>query len=241
MDKLHNKVVFVTGGSRGIGFAIVKRLAERGAKVSFCARKENILREAEAQVKEITPDVYAFPADITDAQTIQQGVSEIGKNFGPIDILVNNAGIYIPGNVVDTALEQWEKQFAINLKGAFIVSKAVAPQMIERQSGRMIFISSTIALISPPGNSCYTATQWGFDGFVGCIAPELLERGIYVHTLRPGFTDTSIFDEIGKPDMDIDWLDSKEIADAVDYLCQLPDHVQVPELTCMTTFQRKEY
>jgi len=241
MKDMLNQVVFITGGSRGIGKAIALRFARAGAKVAICGRKPESLREAEQELRAITPNVLAVTADIADGTSIRNAVADIQDQWGTIDILVNNAGIYRPGSVLDTSPEEWDRQFAINLKGPFLTTQAVIPQMMERRRGTIIFISSAIALISPPDNSCYTATKRGLEGFVGCIAQELCEYGIKVHVVRPGFTDTSIFDEIGKPPLEIDWIDPAEIAAAVEFLCRLPEHAQVPELTYLTTFQRKSY
>ncbi len=239
--EIQNKVAFVTGGSSGIGFETAKKLLQGGAKVAFCGRNEDKLRKSEIHLREISHDVFAFTADISNFPSIESGVSEINRRFGPIDILINNAGIYQPNSIVDIAYDEWETQFAINLKGAFLVTKAVTPQMIERKSGRIIFVSSNIAIITPPQNSCYAATKWGLEGFVGCIAQELCEHGILVNIVRPGMTDTGIFDEIGKPDWDIDWIDPAEIAATIDFLCRLPSHAQVPEITYTNTFQRYDY
>ena len=238
---LQNQVVFVTGGSRGIGKALVRRFASAGAKVAFCARDVSSLHHAEEEIRSLTPHLYAFQADVSDADAIRRGVEAIRHTFGPITILVNNAGIYRPGSILETSLASWQDHFRVNLKGLFLVTQAVVPQMIENGGGRILFISSTIAQISPPQNTCYTATKWGLEGFAGCIAQELLEHHVNVHVLRPGFTATSIFDEIGKPDGEIDWIDPDEIAAAAEFLCRLPPHAQVPELTYMTSFQRSGY
>jgi len=241
MNQIENKTVFITGGSRGIGNAIAKRFATLGAKVAICARNEPSLQTAERELKELSPHILALTCDISNSASVRQCVEKVQSELGTIDILINNAGTYIPESVLETTVETWDQQFNNNLKGPFLVTQAVVPQMIENNSGRIIFISSTIALESPPMNSCYTATKWGTDGFAGCISRELIDSNITIHVLRPGFTDTSIFDSIGKPDWDIDWIDPDEIAGAAEYLCSLPKHAHVPELTYMTTFQRKNY
>lgn len=241
MGALEGKTVFITGGTRGIGRATAVRFAKAGAKVAICGRRVESLREAEAELKTLAPAAYAFRAGIEDRAAIEAGAAAVKDALGPIDILINNAGIYQPNPLLEVSAEEWDRQFGINLKGTFIVTQAVVPQMIENGGGRIVFVSSTIAQISPPGNACYTATKWGLEGFAGCVAQELLDHNITTHVLRPGFTDTTIFDEIGKPDMDIDWIDPDEIAAAAEFLCGLPPHAQVPELTYMTTFQKRSY
>ncbi len=241
IEHLQGKTAFITGGSRGIGKSIAMRIAKAGAKVALCARREALLNEAVDELKTVTPDVLGIPADVSVASQVESCVQQIESAFGPIDILVNNAGIYRFGNVTDTTLDEWESQFAINLKGPFLVTQVIAERMKEHRSGRIIFISSAIAVVSPPANALYTATKRGLEGFAGSIAQELCDYGITCHVVRPGFTDTPIFDDIGKPDWDIDWIAPDEIAEAVDFLCRLPKHAQVPELNYITTFQRITY
>lgn len=241
MNDLRNRVVWITGGTRGIGKAIALRLARTGAAIAICGRREDSLRDASNELKQLNPNVLGVKVDISNSKDIEACERQIRDTFGPVDILINNAGVYRYASLLETTPEMWDTQFDINLKGSFLATRAVVPSMIERRSGTIVFISSTIAVISPPLNSCYTATKWGLEGFAGCLGQELVDAGIKVHVLRPGFTDTSIFDEIGKPDLEIDWIDPDEIAQAVEFLLHLPKHAQVPELTYMTTFQRRTY
>lgn len=242
MTDLQGQVAFITGGSSGIGKATAKRLAEAGMKVAICARRADKLERALAELRLITPHSIARPVDITDSAAVRAFVGEIEDTLGPIDVLVNNAGIYRFNSVLDTSTEEWDLQFNINLKGQFIVSKAVIPGMVQRKTGRVIFISSTIALISPENNACYTACRRGLEGFAGSIARELMEHNINVHVLRPGFTDTDAYNEIGgKPDWEIDWIAPEEIASTIEFLCKLPKHAQIPELSYMTSYQRKTH
>lgn len=241
MKFLEGQTAFVTGGSRGMGKAIALHLAGAGAKVAVCARREGDLEAAGRELRAIVPDCLALPLDISRAEDVLAGVERIEATLGPIDILINNAGIFRSGPVWEMTVGEWDAQFGINLKGQFLVTRAVVPGMIARRRGRIIFISTVAALFSFPGLSCYTAVKRGLEGFAGCLAQELCEHGIKVHVLRPGFTETSIFEETGKPDLDIDWIQPREIAETVEYLLRLPEHAQVPELTYMTTFDRRQY
>ncbi len=239
---LTDKIAWVTGGSRGIGRAIAMRLAKLGAKVAICARKPESMNATLQDLRRISPSVLGITADVSQSRDISRCVQEIKKHWGSVDILVNNAGIYRAASVTDTSTEEWDSQFAINLKAPFLATHAVVPDMIEKKAGTILFISSMVAVQSYAKHSCYTATKWGMDGFAGSIAQELVDYGIKVHVIRPGFTDTSIFDDMGgKPNLDVDWIHPDEIAGAVEFLLRLPKHAQIPELNYTTTAHRKSY
>lgn len=239
---LNDRVVWITGGSRGIGKAIAARLAQAGAKIAICARRKDSLDCALDELRKVAPDAIGIPADVCNSAEVEACAAEIENRLGPVDILINNAGIYRYASLENTSTEMWDSQFAINLKGPFLTTRAVVPGMAQRKEGTIIFISSMVAVQSLPNHSCYAAVKWGLDGFAGCIGQEFVDYGIKVHVIRPGFTDTTIFDEIGgKPNLNVDWIDPGEIADAVEFLLRLPKHAQVPELNYTTTAHRKSY
>jgi len=239
---LAERTVLVTGGSRGIGRSIARRLAQAGAKVAICARRNDSLDAALAELRTVTPHVLGLVADVSQSADVDACVAEINRQWGAVDILINNAGIYRNASIEDTTTAMWDLQFDINLKGSFLMTRAVVPGMVERRRGTIVFISSMVAVCSFPHHSAYAATKWGLDGFAGCIGQELVDSGIKVHVIRPGFTDTTIFDEIGgKPNLDTDWIQPDEIAGAVEFLLRLPEHAQVPELNYTTTVHRKSY
>jgi NAD(P)-dependent dehydrogenase (short-subunit alcohol dehydrogenase family) len=176
MSSLKNKTVFITGGSRGIGKATALHFAKQGANVAICARSPEPLEKTRQELQSISENTLALQCDTTNKTDIQNTIAQIKERFGAINILINNAGTYVPGSILETSVEEWDRQFAINLNGPFLTTQAVVPQMAENGGGIIIFISSTIALESPPFNSLYTATKWGLDGFSGSISPELLDR-----------------------------------------------------------------
>ncbi|MBN2329881.1 MAG: SDR family oxidoreductase [Candidatus Omnitrophica bacterium] len=239
---LENRVALVTGGSRGIGRAVAMRLARAGARTAICARSQSSLDDALSEMRQISPNVLGIAADISRSSEVEACIRQIKDQWGGVDILINNAGVYQPAGLTETTPQMWDAQFDVNLKGAFLMTRAAVPDMIERKTGTIIFISSMVAVMSLPDHSCYAACKWGMDGFAGCIGQELVDHGIKVHVIRPGFTDTSIFDSIGgKPDFDVDWIDPDEIAGAVEFLLRLPRHAQIPELNYTTTAHRKTY
>jgi 3-oxoacyl-[acyl-carrier protein] reductase len=242
MTDVRGKTALITGGSQGIGRAIALRLGALGVKVAICARGLASLKSTQEELSQAGVPCLARAVDVTSAAQVYSYVHDIVAEWDRIDIVVNNAGVLRSGLIRDLPVEDWDLQFAVNLKGPFLVTRAVLPYMRQQQSGTLIYISSTAALISPPGNACYAATKWGLDGLVGSFARELCDDHIKCHTLRPGYVDTSLFDEAGRPENpDIDWIDPMEIADGVAYLLQLPHHAQVPDLTYTTTYQRKKF
>lgn len=242
METLKGSVALITGGSRGIGRAIAFRLAKLGCKIAICARQPASLQNTEAELKIQTRNVLARSVDVTDASAVQQLVETVIEKWGCIDLVINNAGILRSGKIHELPVDDWDLQYAVNIKGPFLVTKAVLPHMIKQKQGLLIYISSTAALISPPGNACYASTKWGLDGMVGSFARELCDYNIKCHTIRPGYVDTSLFENDGKPqNPDIDWIDPEEIADTVEFLCHLPPHAQVPDINYTTTYQRKKY
>lgn len=190
------KVAFVTGGAKGIGSAIVKRLIKDGYKVAFTYNSSE--EKATALVNELGEDCKAYKLDITDSNAVKTVVDNIEKGFGEIAVLVNNAGIAEQALFTDITDEMWHKMIETNLSGAFYCSRAVLKYMINRKSGKIINISS---VWGETGGSCevhYSASKSGLIGMTKSLAKEVGLSGITVNSVSPGviLTDmTSHFDE----------------------------------------------
>jgi 3-oxoacyl-[acyl-carrier protein] reductase len=194
MQKLVNKVALVTGGSRGIGEAIVFALAEQGAKVGV---NYNQSREKAEKICEMVwhkhgTDAIALRADTTVPQEVQAMVDTMSNKFGRIDILVNSAGILIFEKLVDTSLEDWNSIIATNLTGVFLCTKAVLPSMLKRKEGRIINIASDSALFGDPGLVAYTASKAGVIAFTKSLSREVAREGILVNCVAPGPIQTDM-------------------------------------------------
>ena len=194
-NPLSGHVALVTGGSRGIGKAIVTKLARLGAAVSLCARDAKALEATANELRLISSRVLAQPADVTNAQDVSSLVRATEEQLGPITLLVNNAGIGNPGfgPIQEKTENDWDRVFNTNLKSVFLVCRAVAPLMIQRHRGDIINISSLAGKNTFAGGALYCASKWGLQGFTGCMAEDLRVYGIRVSVICPGsvFTEFS--------------------------------------------------
>ena len=181
----------ITGGSRGIGRAVARRLATLGASVAICGRDAKALAESEAALRQSNSRVYAQIADVSRAADVTTLVQKIEAALGPISILVNNAGIGLFGPAHEKTEDDWDRVLDTNLKSVFLVSRAVAPSMIERGTGDIINISSLAGRNAFAGGGIYCASKWGLQGLSACMAEDLRDYGIRVSVICPGSVATS--------------------------------------------------
>lgn len=191
MTQFTGRTAFVTGGSRGIGKAIVERFAEEGAKVAIIDVNEQALSETATELREKGYPIYTKVASVTDREQIEQAVQEIVATFGTIDILVNNAGVIRDNMLFKMTDDDWETVMNVHLKGAFYVTRAVQQHMVKNQYGRIINISSTSAL-GNRGQANYATAKAGLQGFTKTLALELGKFGITANAVAPGFIETEM-------------------------------------------------
>jgi acetoacetyl-CoA reductase/3-oxoacyl-[acyl-carrier protein] reductase len=207
--RLHDRVAFVTGGSRGIGAAISRSLAEQGAVVAAgYSRDRDRAEEFAATLAREGLKSSVHQGNIGSAEDCRRTVDEVIGQHGRLDILVNNAGITIDKTVLKLTDEDWYKVIAVNLSGAFFMSQAVLPHMIERGSGRIINISSIIGETGNIGQANYAASKSGLFGLTKSLAREAafqLARsdkltddgiGITVNTVAPGYIATEMVEAV---------------------------------------------
>jgi 3-oxoacyl-[acyl-carrier protein] reductase len=192
---LSEKVAIITGGARGIGKGIALKFAEEGCSIAIA---DILMEEANNTVAEISKkskEAFAKECDITDSRQVQKMVAEVISKFGKVDILVNDAGIH-PGlyTVVDLPEREWDRVVDVDLKGAFLCCKAVAPHMIEKGYGKIINISSLGAKYPPHPSVHYSAAKAGLLGMTVSLAVELASSGICVNAILPGAVRTSLWD-----------------------------------------------
>jgi 3-oxoacyl-[acyl-carrier protein] reductase len=193
MGKLQDQVAIVTGGSRGIGRAIVKALAAEGARVALVYRGSK--EAADAAVQEITQaggTAAAFQVDVTDLNAVQECVGAVEKQWGPVNVLVNNAGIIHDDLFVRLEPEDWNKVLATNLGGTYNFCRAVAYAMMRQRRGRIINVSSVAAEHVNMGQTNYAASKGAINAFTRALAVELASRNVTVNAIAPGFIETDM-------------------------------------------------
>lgn len=192
MANLAGKRAFVTGGSRGIGAAIVKRLAAEGADVAFTyARSGERAGEVAGAVEAEGRRALAIRADNRDPDSVRAAVEKAAKTFGGLDILVNSAGIYEEASIDELTLEDFDRTLDVNLRAAFIASRAAVDHMPD--GGRIVAIGSNLAVRVPfPGISLYAMSKAALIGLTKGLARDLGSRGITANVVHPGSTDTDM-------------------------------------------------
>ena len=190
---LSGRVALVTGGSRGIGRAIVEVLARRGAAVAFSYRqREDAARDLVRTLTATGARAWTGPCDVADESQVQQLIADASAALGPIDILVNNAGVARDGYVMMMDREKWDAVLRPNLDGAFFCTRAVVRGMLVRRWGRVISLTSPSAVAGMPGQANYAASKGGLIGLTRTLSRELAPNGVLVNAVMPGLIETDM-------------------------------------------------
>ncbi len=215
-QSLGEQVALVTGASRGIGLAIARRLGRMGARVAICARTAKALERAAHGLRQEGIEALHVPTDVTRAKEVAELVRRTRESLGPINILVNNAGVSAFGPIDELREADWDSVINANMKAAFLVSQAVAPEMMRRRNGHIINISSLAGKNFFAGGGAYCASKWGLLGLTYCMAEDLRGHGVRVSAICPGTVHTEFSPHAGKDPTKM--LQPDDVAHAVEML-----------------------
>ena len=193
MSLLKNKVALITGGSRGIGEAIVRKFAQQGADLAFTYRSSS--EKADQIVAELSEggiNIKAYQSDASSYTEAEVLIKKVLEDFGKIDVLVNNAGITRDTLMLRMSEEQWDAVINTNLKSVFNLTKHVLRSMLKNRSGSIINMSSVVGVFGNAGQANYAASKAGIFGFTKSIAKEVGSRSIRCNAVAPGFIETDM-------------------------------------------------
>lgn len=226
MMSLNRKVAIVTGASRGIGLAVVKKLAAVGVLTYGIARN----KPEQAQQPE---EIKFLRADVGDRDQVEKVVHEVLQQSGRIDILVNNAGVELVKPLAEISDPEYDLTMNTNLKGSFIFTTAVLPAMIKQKAGHLIFVNSVSGIRGFTEGAVYSASKYGLTGLVDALNEELRSKGIRVSGIHPGATDTELALNTWSPADDPRrpfFLKPEDVADAVVYVASQPTRVVIKQM-----------
>jgi len=221
----------VTGASRGIGERVAERLAGAGAHVWALARSERPLRELAGRI-----DATPLPADLEDDAAVWEAMERLQEELGgPPDVVVNAAGVFSLSSCAEETVRNFDRHIAVNLRGPFLVVRALLPAMLERGDGLIVNIGSVAGRRPYPGNAAYSASKFGLRGLHEVLLEEIRGSGVRATLLEPAATDTSAWDPVD-PDSNpnlpdrIGMLSVGDVAEAVLYVAMQPASVRIPAL-----------
>jgi 3-oxoacyl-[acyl-carrier protein] reductase len=202
MSDVQSKVALVTGGSRGIGKAIVLELAQAGYDVAFTYRSNQTAAEAVAtEASAFGVKVKAYPSDVSDSAQANSCLETVVKDFGRLDALVNNAGITKDTLLIRMSDADWDAVLQTNLNGVFYTTRAAAKVMMKQRTGAIINISSVVGVFGNAGQANYAASKSALIGFSKSVAKELGSRGVTCNVIAPGFIETEMTDHLPNVEM----------------------------------------
>ena len=191
-QELNGKTAFITGAARGIGKATALHLAKEGVNIGLIARTESALKEVASEIEGLGVKVAYAIADVSSKEQVEAAVASLTNDLGTTDILINNAGVASFAPVLEMDPEEWKKIIDVNVMGTYYVTRAVLPQLIEKNGGDIINISSTNGLGGAATASAYSASKFAVIGFTESLAQEVRRNNIRVSALTPSTVATDL-------------------------------------------------
>ncbi|GIP47836.1 MULTISPECIES: 3-ketoacyl-ACP reductase [Paenibacillus] len=236
-QSLQGKVAIITGAARGIGKATAVALAKEGVNVGLIARTESTLKEVAAELQGLGVKVAYAVADIASKEQVEQAVETLKNELGPADILINNAGIATFGTVLEMDPAEWKGIIDTNVLGTYYVTRAVLPQLVEKNSGDIINISSTNGLNGAATSSAYSASKFAVIGFTESLAQEVRRNNIRVSALTPSTVATDLALELNliKDNNDSKFVQPEDLAEFIVSQLKLSQRVYVKTASFIAT------
>jgi 3-oxoacyl-[acyl-carrier protein] reductase len=191
--RLANKVALITGGGRGIGKAVALAYARQGAALALCARTGAELDQTCQEIRSLNAECVTWTCDVSLEEPVKELVANVTRKFGRIDVLVNNAGVMTrPVSITELDVKKWDYTIAVNLRGPFLVTRAVLPIMLKKKSGSIINVSSVIGRSAYANFIAYATSKWGLEGFTQTLGVEVKSNNIRVNSVDPGYVATKL-------------------------------------------------
>ncbi|MBF0705072.1 3-ketoacyl-ACP reductase [Alkalihalobacillus hwajinpoensis] len=191
-QSIKGKIAYITGASSGIGRATALQLASEGVHVGLIARTESKLKEVAAEAESYGIKAVVAPANIAEIEEVNKAVDHLKNDLGSADILINNAGMGRYGSFLEMAPDDWKETLEVNVYGTYHVTRAVLPQMIDKDSGDIITISSSSGLKGTAGSTSYSASKFAIQGMTEALMQEVRRNNIRVFTLNPSLVATEL-------------------------------------------------
>jgi len=191
--KLKDKVALITGGGRGIGKAVALAYGREGAELAICARTGSELEETAKEIRALGADCLAVVCDVSLEESVAKTAQEVQEKFGRIDVLINNAGVMTrPTPLAELEVRKWDYTISVNLRGPFLMTRALLPLMMRQKSGSIINVSSSIGRGAYANFAAYAASKWGIEGLTQTLAAEVSPHNIRVNSVEPGYVATKL-------------------------------------------------
>ncbi len=191
--KLQDKVILVTGAGRGIGRAVAMAYAREGARLALCARTADELAKTVGEIRDLKAECEGWHCDVSSEENAAELIARVKQKFGRVHVLVNNAGVMTRARPAwELEVAKWDYTIAVNLRGVFLVTRAVLPLMIEAKGGSIINVSSAIGRMAYPNFIAYSTSKHGLEGFTQALAAELRSMRIRVNSVDPGTVATKL-------------------------------------------------
>lgn len=248
MNNLFNKWVFITGASKGIGRSCAFAFAEKGANLILTARSENLLDSLKEElIRKYNIRVHTLVLDVSSKEDVQEKINSLSKSLlENIDIIINNAGLALGlDKAFLSSYEDIDKVIDTNIKGVMYITSALVPYLIKKNSGYIVNLGSIAGDFSYAGGAMYCATKAAIKLFSDGLRVDLVDTNIRVTNIKPGIVETEFskvrfrgdLEKAKKPYEGIEALTPENIADVITYICNLPENIQLTEITITPNHQ----